>query len=1037
MSDVHNFVRIGARHLTDEEIKDTLPTYDKLLDQIEDIRLQLKENESLGQDLSFVQEQTTNNIAVLGARGSGKSSVLKTLYYDLTKDQNHCNLLLPPIIPENMEKHMTLMSCVLGLLKPMVEQFAHKHKKANEPCPHRKTDLEKQYNRLLETYLRLQEPYQKISVQQYSTESEYLRTMAEVFEASNGLILDFKKFISLLLSEYAQSHNGKQPLLFIFIDDIDLSAYRCADLVKTLLTYLAHPAIVTVLAGDITIFGEALTLNFLRQEEILGKDAMKESYLVEKLSDGEGNLLERKKNLAYDYLKKVLPPTYRHNVMVWSLENRAGFCPKGLLKEADQENTSVLTLEQQLQMLGKSAPLLEHCFCTVEIDGTIYRPKMLYHLFDSTARGLINAYSVLQQFIENQEDGTFREKLLLEALISSNYQLNIYKDLLLMSVIHFGADAESSHVYFDNFTSWLEKLEQQNKQPDALSLFRLFVFLDFAARLLNDKEAFESDFYHHAKNKALMLACSVGKISEKQFELLEDEKRLIRLIYQSDIFTIFNSFAKEISLKTLFRLPFPLALHYMQIEEPRKNLQDLKREKSYDKEEDIFCKVDCLNNFLGLLEAYYSTDSDKAQGKEQQVQCLKNCPEMFALMENLLHRNAKAFLISAIASQHFVKQTKDDTSNKIECSPLYKIYACDEIILENYITNYQQAEQTESSGGEQYQIENIVLNDAAIQDILSFDAKNSKSILWSKNLHQDVTFSKLFLQNWLSLFYEINSAAATPFYNYYREMFYQDIQDSSEFVLPLSIYESQQIEPYFLQRKQKNEKEAEKEKKRQQMKKILLAVDAIGWRTNLDDEDEESESPIAFIKKYIERELKITENHLQENIWPICAIDISCILTAKENFFNVYKGATNTLAKRCQLLLESFLEEDVDQISLEAYISLYIILKAFLNTRAQYGKPEARALLNALNDAQWICEVQDKAFEETYQFWFHCYCRFRQAELADKVDLKIASLHQYKHLLEEVWAQQDNTFSDQYLKELQRKTGLEQTDMEALLPLFA
>lgn len=186
MSDVHNFVRIGARHLTDEEIKDTLPTYDKLLDQIEDIRLQLKENESLGQDLSFVQEQTTNNIAVLGARGSGKSSVLKTLYYDLTKDQNHCNLLLPPIIPENMEKHMTLMSCVLGLLKPMVEQFAQKHKKANEPCPHRKTDLEKQYNRLLETYLRLQEPYQKISVQQYSTESEYLRTMAEVLRQATA-----------------------------------------------------------------------------------------------------------------------------------------------------------------------------------------------------------------------------------------------------------------------------------------------------------------------------------------------------------------------------------------------------------------------------------------------------------------------------------------------------------------------------------------------------------------------------------------------------------------------------------------------------------------------------------------------------------------------------------------------------------------------------------------------------------------------------------------------------------------------------------
>lgn len=1036
MSDVHNFVRIGARHLTDEEIKDTLPTYDKLLEQIEDIRLQLKENESLGQDLSFVQEQTTNNIAVLGARGSGKSSVLKTLYYDLSKDQNTCNLLLPPIIPENMETHMTLMSCVLGLLKPMVEQFAQKYKNQSEPCPHRKSDLEKQYNRLLETYLRLQEPYQKISVQQYSTESEYLRTMAEVFEASNGLILDFKKFISLLLSEYAQSHNGKQPLLFIFIDDIDLSAYRCADLVKTLLTYLAHPAIVTVLAGDITIFGEALTLNFLRQEEILGKDAMKESYLVEKLSDEEDSLLERKKNLAYDYLKKVLPPTYRHNAMVWSLENRAGFCPKGLLKEADQESRSVFTLEQQLQTLEKSIPLLERCFCTVEIDGTIYRPKMLYHLFDSTARGLVNAYSALQQFIENQQDGTFREKILLEALISSNYQLNTYKDLLLMSIIHFGADAESSHVYFDNFINWLENLKQQ---PDALSQFRLFIFLDFAARLLNDKEVFESNSYHHAKNEALLLACSTGKISEKQFELLEDEKRLIRLMYQGDIFTIFNSFAKEISLKTLFQLPFPLALHYMQVEEPRKNLHDLKREKSYDKEENIFCKVDCLNNFLRLLEAYYSADDAKTKSREQEVRCLKNCPEMFAVMENFLQRDAKTFLISAIAHSHFVKTS----GQEVTLSPLYQIYTYDGIDFEENLAsisdkNFEETNQRENSFIHRYPIKKIDLDHVEIKSLNDSHPNDEKTIVWSDDFFSASFFCPFLWQNWLSLFYEMNSEMATPFYNFIKNNFYQTIQDSREFVQPLSIYESKPVEQYFVQTEKESKKEAEKEKKRQQMKKILLAVDAIGWRTNLDDEDEESESPIACVKQYIEKSLKRAEKHLAESMYvDNYPIDISCIAKAKETFFKVYKGATNTLAKKCQRLIETLLKEDSKQINLETYIALHIILKAFLNTKAQYGKPEARALLNAFNDAHWDCCMWDEDLTEAYQFWFHCYCRFRQAELADKVDVKIASLHQYKYLLEEAWALQDSTFSDQYLKELQRKTGLEQTDMEALLQLFA
>lgn len=61
---------------------------------------------------------------------------------------------------------------------------------------------------------------------------------------------------------------------------MDLSTNRCSDVVKTLLSYLSHPSIVTVLAGDLDVFGEALTLDFLRQEQIPDTEFVEKSYLV-------------------------------------------------------------------------------------------------------------------------------------------------------------------------------------------------------------------------------------------------------------------------------------------------------------------------------------------------------------------------------------------------------------------------------------------------------------------------------------------------------------------------------------------------------------------------------------------------------------------------------------------------------------------------------------------------------------------------------------------------------------------------------------
>ena len=94
--------QIGAKALTKAEINLILPSYDRILSQIEEIR---KESD-LSKD---TQIQKTNNISVLGVRGSGKTSILKSIINDLEKQNNkdeELNIIFPMIIPENMSEKM-------------------------------------------------------------------------------------------------------------------------------------------------------------------------------------------------------------------------------------------------------------------------------------------------------------------------------------------------------------------------------------------------------------------------------------------------------------------------------------------------------------------------------------------------------------------------------------------------------------------------------------------------------------------------------------------------------------------------------------------------------------------------------------------------------------------------------------------------------------------------------------------------------------------------------------------------------------------
>lgn len=478
-----NEIRIGARPLTEEELKLTLPTHEKIDEQMEHMRKTAEKS-------NHISFQKTNNIGILGCRGAGKTSILQSLRKKIIDSQN-ADIVLEIIIPENMSESSTLMENILGLLKQEVDKLEKDYKQADGYCINKQSKLTELYNNVVRTYTYIQKDYRNILISEFTSENEYVKKSKEVFNSDSEFIQNWNKLLDELIHKKKEQQKNteketSQPMLIVFIDDIDLSAYRCTDVVKTLLSYLSNSNIITFISGDIDTFEEALTLDFLRKEQAMDKGVFHEIFY-----NGEEELLTRKKQLAYEYLKKVLPPMYRHQVQVWHLEERGKYIVE---TEKNSLDLTKLLQEQLCFYLPKEA--FEYYDY---IDGSTRILPYFYHMFDSTSRGLNNVYAVLQQ-IQKAEDGTIpyeQRKLLIETIIASNPVYNQYRTLLMEDFILLGIKEKDCKVDFEKLESYCEsitgkaekrnheKSEEESENTINRNAFYFCILTFFSAMLLN------------------------------------------------------------------------------------------------------------------------------------------------------------------------------------------------------------------------------------------------------------------------------------------------------------------------------------------------------------------------------------------------------------------------------------------------------------------------------------------------------------------------------------------------------------------------
>ena len=325
-------VSIGAKELDKKQREKILPGYDNIKKQISEMRDYAKilraNKEKKPKDKEGIYESVNvNNVfSILGKRGAGKSSILYTIRKDI-KSVNSISM-----IPTDLEER-DLMGWILASFNEEVgkrsERQAIEDNKEQVKTSGfgscrkeaRNTAIYEKYNKVLEQYNFTKQDYSEILRNTFSGLKEYVAKSKKVLDPKSELKRSFFEFIDELVNLKSRiNEDNEEPMIFIFLDDIDLAKDKCREILKVIIRYLCHPNIIVFVSGDYEMFETEQLMSNLKSSNLLGLIAAPRENNIR----GEKLILDNE-NLARDTLKKIMPPVYRYKLKALSPLERLEF----------------------------------------------------------------------------------------------------------------------------------------------------------------------------------------------------------------------------------------------------------------------------------------------------------------------------------------------------------------------------------------------------------------------------------------------------------------------------------------------------------------------------------------------------------------------------------------------------------------------------------------------------------------------------------------------------------------------------------------
>ncbi|MFD4931563.1 hypothetical protein ACFWMS_22090 [Peribacillus butanolivorans] len=568
-------VKIGARVLKFEQAEQLLPGYSRIADQIELFREEAKKvretrrkaNQVAGERYDRYGEfySVDNTISILGGRGSGKTSVMLTFKHDHSKLNNDkkIDIILPLIVPEDMSEANDTLGWFLGYLGEEVDDIEKNlkdsistrnnnsfYKDQFDKCLHKENSpLKDSYNRLIKNYVTRKNTYYEIIQGKNIGKAEYIRENEAYVHTDQRFGIEFNHFIDQLIEIKKQMNPNQEiePLVMVFFDDVDISAERCPEALETIRKYFSHPNIVTFVSGDYNVFSEAMTIEFMRRENIEGilyqtvfTPTDKSSLLKGKNMNGSSALNQRKIR-SQDYLKKVLPPSFRFEMKKMGNQEKANFSyPIAHVGEIEAQDIMLKTLLSEISFLKGEAVIEE-------------LPIPYFRIFDENPRGLINPFYFLYQK-NYQKENIWNETDLMQffnVLVNSSLRLREYRQDLEKTV-QISLDTHVASIDYKYISSLYEhnSLDEGaviSEEEISEDMITLYLFADFFELLF--KKARLPEF--QVVNKEGVLVDILNKphnIQEAQARIYPDIKREEKLI------KIYQKLSEAISFHNLKEL---------------------------------------------------------------------------------------------------------------------------------------------------------------------------------------------------------------------------------------------------------------------------------------------------------------------------------------------------------------------------------------------------------------------------------------------------------------------------------------------------
>lgn len=198
-----------------------------------------------------------------------------------------------------MEEDSNVVGWIIAYFSDLVRKIDERFKQDRELFYYKE---DKKYNPVLKKFKELKKSFfirsenYKNSINSDNSITEYIERNGEAISEDINLSKKFKEFIDEYI-EYKRNvnkRNSSEPLIHIFFDDVDISNKKCLMVLETIMRYLAHANIVVFVAGDYSTFKETITLKYLKDDGLLYKDLLNETF-------EKRTALEIRQTLAYDY----------------------------------------------------------------------------------------------------------------------------------------------------------------------------------------------------------------------------------------------------------------------------------------------------------------------------------------------------------------------------------------------------------------------------------------------------------------------------------------------------------------------------------------------------------------------------------------------------------------------------------------------------------------------------------------------------------------------------------------------------------------